>query len=251
MEFLITNAVAGLLMPPGIVLLALLAALVLGWRRPRALRILVLTASMALYALSTSWLGGFLLYLLQPAPSEPRSDDSGQAIVVLGGGIYRHAPEYGGDTVNTRGLIRLRYAAYLYRALGKPVLTSGGAPTGRTPEAIAMKQALERDFLVPVAWVEATSRNTLENARDSFKVLAPAGIKRVYLVTEAWHMPRARYAFESAGFSVIPAPTGYATRPTGAPLDFAPSAHALLESSWFVHEVVGIGWYHLRVAMGR
>ena len=55
-----------------------------------------------------------------------------------------------------------------------------------------MKQVLEREFQVPVTWVEETSRNTLENARGSFQVLGAAGIRRVYLVTHAWHMPRAR-----------------------------------------------------------
>ena len=114
-----------------------------------------------------------------------------------------------------------------------------------------MKQVLEREFQVPVTWVEETSKNTLENARASLHVLGPAGIKRIYLVTHAWHMPRARYAFETAGFSVIPAPTGYAIVPRPGVLSFMPNAQALLHSSWFFHEVLGIGWYHLRVALGR
>jgi uncharacterized SAM-binding protein YcdF (DUF218 family) len=251
-EFLITNALAALLMPPGILLVILAVALALTWRRPPVARALVVTVWLALYALSTPYLGNFLLQLLQPAPLDARSDRSGQAIVVLGGGTYFDAPEYGGSTVNSMGLVRVRYAAYLHRALRAPVLTSGGALSRNDiSEAQAMKQVLEREFQVPVTWVEETSKNTLENARGSLHVLGPAGIKRIYLVTHAWHMPRARYAFEAAGFSVIPAPTGYAMVPSPAVLTFMPSAQALFNSSTFFHEVIGIGWYHLRVALGR
>jgi len=50
---------------------------------------------------------------------------------------------------------------------------------------------------------------------------------------------------------VMPAPTGYTTRLPATAIDFMPNAQALLDSSWFFHEVIGIGWYHLRVAIGR
>jgi uncharacterized SAM-binding protein YcdF (DUF218 family) len=249
--YLISNAIAALLQPPGILLLILAVALALTWRRPGVARGLVAAVWLALYALSTPWTGSFLLQLLQPAPLDT-SDRSGQAIVVLGGGTYFLAPEYGGDTVNSLTLVRLRYAAHLHRTLRSPVLASGGAPSDdHVPEALAMKQVLERELQVPVMWIEQTSGNTLENARGSSHVLGPAGIKRIYLVTHAWHMPRARYAFESAGFSVIPAPTAYAIRPRLDVLSLMPNAQALLNSSWFFHEVIGLGWYHLRIAVGR
>ena len=47
---------------------------------------------------------------------------------MLGGGVDYGAPEYGGNTVVSSTLVRLRYAARLYRATGKPVLVSGGDP---------------------------------------------------------------------------------------------------------------------------
>jgi uncharacterized SAM-binding protein YcdF (DUF218 family) len=250
MEWLITNAVAALLMPLGIVLVILLIALLMAWRRPlQAWRPLAL-AIIALYALSTQLVAGGLLYLLEPAPRDPTADQSGQAIVVLGGGTYFKAPEYGSDTVMTRTLARLRYAARLQRALSKPVLVTGGSPEGSlVAEAQLMKQVLQEDFQVPVQWVEQGSRNTLENASLSFRLLKPAGIERIYLVTHAWHMPRARLAFERAGFAVIPAPTGYATRFEITVLDFLPRAGALRDSSLFFHEVLGIAWYYSRILL--
>ena len=256
MGFLVTNTIAGLLIPPGILLVLLLAALALGRSRPRVAQALVLATCLALYALSIPYVGNGLLQLLEPEPADPLADKTGQAIVVLGAGTYRAAPEYaGGDTVNALALMRLRYGAHLYRALKAPLLVSGGAPGGDyTPEADSMKEVLEREFQVPVAWTEAASATTLENARSSFQILNAAGIRRIYLVTHAWHMPRARYAFESAGFEVIPAPTHFIThtgRFRATVLDFVPTAYALQYSAWFFHEVIGIGWYHLRVALGR
>ena len=251
MEWLITNALAALLIPPGSLLLLAAAGALVSLQRPRPGRILVAASLLALYALSTQFVAGTLLRTLETAPLDPLAEKSGEAIVVLGGGIYFNAPEYGGDTVNTQTLARLRYAAHLHRVLKKPVLVTGGALLGNTPEAAVMQAILTREFQVPVQWIERDSRNTLENARLSRRLLQAAGVRRIYLVTHAWHVPRARLAFEHAGFAVIPAPTRYATFFEMTALDFLPNASALLDSSRFFHEVIGIGWYHLRILLGR
>jgi uncharacterized SAM-binding protein YcdF (DUF218 family) len=252
MEWLITQAIAALLAPLGIVLVILLVAAVVAWRRPLAAWRPVALAFIVLYPLSTHFVADQLLSWLEPAPRDPAADKSGQAIVVLGGGTYFSAPEYGGDTVKAPVLARLRYAAHLHRALDKPVLASGGAPEGNpVPEARLMTEVLQQDFRITVQWTEQGSRNTFENALLSASVLKPAGIQRIYLVTHAWHMRRARIAFEHAGFAVIPAPTGYATRFKLTALDFLPDARALTDSGLFFREVAGIGWYYLRVAIGR
>ena len=252
MEWLITNSIASALIPPGSLLLLAAVGALLSLRRPRAGRSLLALALIALYALSTPFVSNALLRSLEPAPRDPLAETDGQAIVVLGGGTYFSAPEYGRDTVSTATLARLRYAAHLYRALNKPVTVTGGSPKGNpVSEAELMKQALETDFRVPVRWVEKDSRNTLENARLSRSVLDTTGIRNIYLVTHAWHLPRARLAFENAGFKVIPAGTGYATHMEWTALDFLPNASALLDSSLFFHEVIGIGWYHLRILLGR
>lgn len=252
MEFLITRSIAALLEPLSIGLLILLVATIVAWRRPLAGWRPVLLAFILLYTLSTPYVADQLLWWLEPAPSDPTADKSGQAIVVLGGGTYFSAPEYGADTVRPNVLARLRYAVHLHRALGKPVLTSGGAPDGNpVPEAQLMKQVLQQDFRVPVEWTEETSRNTFENALQSSAVLKPAGVQHIYLVTHAWHMRRARVAFEHAGFKVIPAPTLFVTRYKLTVLDFLPDARALHDSGVFFREGVGIGWYHLRALFSR
>ncbi|HKU70457.1 MAG TPA: YdcF family protein [Burkholderiales bacterium] len=252
MEWLITNSIAAWLLPPGFIVAALAAAWLFARRRPRLARALLGLSLVTLYALSTPIASLELKRLIEPQPGGPLADTRGQAIVVLGGGLYFVAPEYGGDTVSTTTLARVRYAASLHRATGKPVVVTGGTANGDTPEAVVMKRVLEGEFRVPVKWDERQSRTTLENARLTGELLKGSGIRRIYLVTHAWHMARSTLAFEHFGFEVIPAPTEFATRPKQLTIvDFLPNAGALLGSSQFVHEVIGIGWYHLRFLLGR
>ena len=249
--WLLTNSIAAFLMPPGSLLLVMLLGLVL-LRRRRALGLTLIGLSwIALYALATPYLSALLLSSVEPPYADPRAQPGGQAIVVLGGGIYPKAPEYGGEnTVTAEELVRLRYAARLYRVLDKPILVAGGDPQriGES-EAALMKRVLQNDFRVPVRWTEPASNNTDENARFSYAILHSAGIRTIYLVTHAWHMPRARMAFEHAGFTVIPAPTEYETAKRGVLLDFLPSAWALKDSARFFHETIGLLWYRIKFAI--
>ncbi|MDP1718423.1 MAG: YdcF family protein [Burkholderiales bacterium] len=252
MEWMMTNAVALLILPPGILLLLSAIGALLALRHPRLGRSLVGLAMIALYVLSTQFAADRLLHTLEPVAGNPLADHTTQAIVVLGGGTYFAAPEYGADTVQSEVLPRLRYAAHLHRTSGKPILVTGGNPEGNaTAEAVLMKRVLTQDFQVPVMWVEDKSDNTLQNARMSRLMLEAAGIRRVLLVTHAWHMPRAKLAFEHAGFSVVPAATGFATSYQLTALQFLPSADALRDSSRFFHEVIGMAWYRLKFAAGR
>jgi uncharacterized SAM-binding protein YcdF (DUF218 family) len=255
MSWLITNLISAFLLPPLNLLLLALAGLLLWHKRPRVARFLVGSALALLWLLSTPFVAESLLQSLEASPQaldarqldiNPHKD---MVIVVLGGGTYFQAPEYGGDTVNEASLLRLRYAAKLYRETGVPILVSGGKPLGNTlSEAEQMQHVLEYEFKIPVQWVEGESDNTAESARYSFKKLQQAGITHVYLVTHAWHMPRAARAFRAAGFSVTPAATAYTTCYHTSLLSFLPRATALRDSSIFVHEAIGLLWYRLKSA---
>ena len=105
---------------------------------------------------------------------------------------------------------------------------------------------LEQEFDTPVKWVEDKSDNTLENARYSYHLLQQSGIKRIYLVTHAWHMPRSLSVFQAVGFEVIPAPTAYTTRYKTNLMTFIPNADALVTSRIYLHEIIGILWYRLK-----
>lgn len=247
----ITNSISAFLLPPGCLLVIALAGLLaLRKHRRRGLTLLVLAFS-ALYFFSTAYVSKQLLQSLETPFVDP-ARELAEAIVVLGGGKYFSAPEYGGDTVDASELMRLRYAAWLQRTLKKPLLVTGGSPEGSAiTEAIAMKRVLEQELHVPVRWVEEESRTTEENARFSYRLLQRSDIHRIYLVTHAWHMPRARVTFERAGFIVVPAPTAYATTYRRTLIDFMPSATALRDSSIFFHEMIGLAWYRLEFSLSR
>lgn len=252
MDWLIRNAIAAALLPPGSLILVLVCGLALARRHRNLGRSLIALGLVSLYALSTQYVADSLLQTLEPPPLGPAAKIEAQAIVVLGAGTYFSAPEYGGTTSGSHALVRLRYAAHLQRKTGKPLLVSGGSPEGAgVGEAVHMQEVLQREFQVPVKWVEDQSHTTLENARLSYAMLRAQGIRTVYLVTQAWHMPRARLAFEHAGFIVIPAATDYATRFRLTALDFLPAARALRDSSLYFRELIGIASYRLQFALAR
>ena len=248
MSWQLTNAVTALLIPPGLLILALAAGLAVLRRHPVVGRMLLVSATAGLYLLAMPLTATFLLQQWEAPPLEAEQLKKAQAIVVLGGGKYAQAPEYGGDTVSAMSLVRLRHAAVLQRRTGLPVLVSGGSPEGSaTDEAQTMRRALEQEFAVPVRWSKGRSANTLENARLTRELLEREGIRRICLVSHAWHLPRARLAFEHAGFEVIAAPTAHATRHPLAITHFLPDASALLDSALFFREVIGTVWYRLRL----
>jgi uncharacterized SAM-binding protein YcdF (DUF218 family) len=248
MSWFFTNLTGAFLLPPLNLLLIAALGLWLWHKRPLLARVLLTTAVVLLWLLSTPFIAETLLHGLEGEPyvtdtKKPLAD----AIVVLGGSTYFNAPEYGGDTVGKETLERLRFAAKLQRETGKPILVTGGKPLGNgLSEAAQMKQVLEQEFNVPVRWTEGASDNTSENARLSRQLLQQEGIARIYLVTHAWHMPRAVLAFQAAGFQVIPAPTAYTTRYRTDLLAFVPNAYALIDSRIFMHELIGIFWYQLK-----
>lgn len=248
MTWLVTNLIASLLLPPLNVLMLGAIGLMLWRKRPTVARWLVTTSFTLLWLLSTPYVSNGLLRALEGTPrSADPATQPADAIVVLGAGTRFDAREYGGDTVSDEGLVRLRYAAKLQRETGKPLLATGGTPEGGAlSEAQHMKAALENEFHVPVKWTEDASRNTWENAIFSYRTLSPLGIRRVYVVTHAWHMRRAVLAFRAAGFEVVPAPTDYAGETKTQIFDFIPSVDALRSSSWFLHEMLGLAWYSLK-----
>lgn len=251
MSWLLTNFIAAFLLPPLNLLIVGALGLLLWHRRPAIAHWLLIASLSLLWIASTPYIAESALHLLESrtaALNEPLQE--ADAIVILGSGSYFHAPEYAGqDTISGAALVRLRYGATLQRKTGKPILVTGGAPLGNElSEAQQMRYSLEQDFRVPVRWTEDHSDNTLENARYSFQTLQKSGIRKIYLVTHAWHMPRSAGTFRRVGFEVVEAPTAFTTRYRFDILAFLPSAAALHDSKIFIHEAIGLVWYKLKSA---
>nr|WP_180204481.1 YdcF family protein [Pseudomonas sp. SbOxS1]NYU04425.1 YdcF family protein [Pseudomonas sp. SbOxS1] len=241
-----------LLMPPGVLILLLVLAW--WWRRSRP------RLAGCCFALGV---GGFWLMslpvmvqwgagLLEREAPLARDEWAtlarrADAIVVLGAGRERGDLAWGSDQPTGVALERERYAARLAKASGLPILTSGGLHYGTPPsEAQLMADSLRDDFGVAVRWQEGQSRTTWENATFSAEVLLPEGIKRVVVVTQAWHMPRAVWSFQKAGFEVVPAPVGFLSVDNAEPLGgWMPEFRAIWRSGQLLNEAAGQIGYSL------
>ncbi len=238
-----------LLLPPANLFVLALVGLLFYRRRPRFARALIAISFVGLYVLSTPLAGGWLLRSVEDAP--PLTDDrlagDAGAIIVLSAGAYAHASEYGGETVGPATLERLRYAVRLYRLTGLPLLTTGGTPRGeRTPIGVMMAETLAASFGITPRWVEPGAVNTYANATLSAAILHPEKIRKVFLITHAWHMRRATAAFEAVGFEVVPAPINTATLPAAFSFThLVPSAGALGASAIAFYEWIGLAWYRV------
>jgi uncharacterized SAM-binding protein YcdF (DUF218 family) len=237
-----------LLLPPSNLFLVAAAGLLLRVRWPRLGWTLLASSAVGMLLACTPFCSGFLLRTLEPrviatlAPSQDMAD----AIVVLAADEDPFAPEFSGPTAGGLTLERLRYGAKLQRETGLPLLTSGGAlRPGHEPMGLIMKRILSEEFGVEARWCESRSRTTWENAEETAKLLSPGGVEQIVLVTHAWHMPRARAAFEAAGLQVVPGATGFRARPRLQPGDILPSPRALAETYLACHEWLGVLYYRL------
>jgi uncharacterized SAM-binding protein YcdF (DUF218 family) len=246
--WLATNLIAAALLPPLLLVILLLIGLALLRRSPRLGKTLILLVAVALYALSTPLVSGLLQKSLEiSAPVSPLELLTADAIVVLGGGRRIDQAEYGGDTLNSFSLERLRYAVVLHRTRGLPILVSGGKPDdGTLAEGRIMQQVLQSEYGISPAWVEDASLTTWDNARLSAPLLRQAGVERIALVSHAWHLRRAVPLFEAQGLSVVPAGIQFASTRVDAVFDVLPTPNGLRDSSHALHEWLGILWYKLR-----
>lgn len=240
-----------LVLPPAALYIALIAGLVMAWRRqkwglPLASASLALLIFLSLPVVSSALMRGAQLGV-EPL-SEARLKVSGaQAIVILSAGLDTPAPEAGDRAiVDTMTLARLRYGAELARKTELPILVTGG-PWGHGEILLApvMAESLRQDFQIEAGWIEDKAGNTDENASKSAALLQEKGVTRIILVTHAWHMPRAKRAFERAGLDVTPGPMGYEGMGTLKFSSFLPRASALHDSYYAFHEYVGRTWYWL------
>ncbi len=243
-------ALKAFILPPGLLILTGLLGLLMGRRLLG--KLLTFLTLLSFYALSTPFFSAQLLSGLEhfPALSPTRPNtDSAEAIVVLGAGIYPDTPEFGEDSVSAPMLERVRYAAWLHFRTGLPVITSGGAvEPDDTPAARAAAKVLEKEFAAKVLTTSERSLTTWEESRHIKELMTQLGIQKIVLVTHAWHMPRATYAFKQAGIDLIPAPTAFQgwSQPVDKPSSWLPDANPFSRSVTALHEYVGTAWYKAR-----
>lgn len=231
-------------------LLAIAAAATAGiaWRRER-----LAFAAIGIALFLWTWPPFEALFsasLERPFPITAFPPKDADVIVVLGANLYPRDASQPDPLPGFNTYLRCQRAAWLYRNW-KPaqLVVSGGPATGPVPATLAdvMAGELEREG-VPRSrmWLERESRTTYENAVNTARMLHARGIHRVVLVTEAFHMLRARDTFERQGLEVVPAPCAYRTARFHASWRaFLPNSREIVYNDENLHEWIARVWYKL------
>lgn len=131
----------------------------------------------ALSAWNCGLIANVMLTTLTAQDLRPRDHVRPQAIVLLGG-----------RTDRTLKALEIRKNTQLPLFVSGSDVLAALLAAGVTPE-----------------WVDIKSSNTETNAAAAACTLGQQGIRSVILVTDDWHMPRARLWFRYYGFEVVPA----------------------------------------------
>lgn len=148
------------------------------------------------------------------------------AIVILGGGLTSGEQE-GEIVVNAYTKKRLEQAVEVYQSHNLPIVLSG-------VEAPYMQKWLEQRQ-IHAQFLENRSMNTCENTRFSSLLLQKqGGAPTVFLVTDAYHMARAKRLFAINGIATIPVIAPLPNTPT----DWHLSKQNLMHSRRATYEIL-------------
>ncbi len=251
-----------LLLPPAMQIFMILGGLLV-WKYARRVAVVSIACGLlSLWLLSLPVVSAYLHHNLESpfmaermgavynTPAQKQRPEGAQVVVVLGAGRHYGATEYGGDTVSHSALWRLRYGGMLAKRWHLPVIVSGGnvRPFDVVSEAEMGVNFLRNELGIEQAWPEQHSRNTWENALLTKALLDKKGLSNVVLVTHAYHMQRAMFAFQQAGIEPIPMPTGFVSHQAKSTywLHWLPSASALQRSYLALHEYMGLLFYRMK-----
>lgn len=237
------EALKSLLLPSGLVLVALVLGLILLWRRrTRVLGMAACVLGALLYVVfasgpvSNALIGGLEN---RYAAADPAADPV-DYIVVLSAWGERDGRAPAGSHVNRAAIFRLVEAMRLHRALPHAtVLISGWEEVPGLMRESLLTMGMPADRII----LETGSRSTHESAVHLSK---PLRGERFLLVTSAGHMARSVAAFEDLELKPIPAPTDFLSHERVRPASWLPSAGHLAVSDLAMHEYLGGAWYSKR-----
>jgi uncharacterized SAM-binding protein YcdF (DUF218 family) len=258
------------LLPPG---LGLTLLLVVGFavlfvadrsRFRKPISYLFFASLLLSYALSTRTVGYQMAAFLEGAdlnalPLATLHEMQGKgegpgAIVILGGGLkYDEREKPYPLNLNQRTAVRLQYGAHLAKNSMLPVLVSGGIGASfNVSEATVMARTLAEDYGVAAKWQEDISLTTAENAVFSAAILKRQGIKKIILVTHAYHMRRSFLVFQAQGLEVVMAPCGFMSgNGVDRWLAWLPTLGGIEAVFATSHEIAGLMYYRLRGYISR
>lgn len=252
MSFLLTKLIQSAFLPSNaIALVALLGLVALLLRRRRTGLGLLVTATVALVVAGWSPIGPALVMTLEDRFPVPALPPGITGVIMLGGAVDIHVSQDRNQIVVNDNAERIFAVAALARRYPQArLILSGGIAHESHGSSLSEAEGARR-MLVDLGVaserleLEDRSRTTFENAVESLAVAHPKAGETWLLVTSATHMPRAVASFRAAGFSIMPFPVDYRTRPADLRRPVASLAEGLVFSDAAAHEWLGLLAYRL------
>lgn len=242
--FFASKWLGSVLMPAGLLWLALLfgAAWMLA-RRQRGRRF-ALAVLVGYWVAANGWSGAWLLRWLEGPFRVQHDRGPFEAVVVLGGGTSTR-PD--GSPQGSPSGDRILMAARLYhRGETARLVTTGTAVEGLfTHERISLAHhtaTLLEELGVPAAAIVELEgpRNTKEELEAVAALVRARGWARVGLVTSAWHLRRAMRQADRVGLAITPIAADFrGGRPLPNAMELLPSAEGLYRTRLATWELLG------------
>ncbi len=238
--------ISSFLIPPGIFILIFILLYFIS--KSKLVKWIALLSALTVYFLSTFFGLYVLAYPLEnlyPVPTI--SEDPNSVTIVLSGGITYH----NGTEQLSRATFKRLYSGFevVSKTKGK-ILVSGGktfkndtVASAEIMKDVLLKLGIPKDRII----IQNESRNTLQDALYSKKLLKNYHEDKIYLVTSAMHMRRSLYVFSKAfkNTKIIPVPSDFIVDEKVNILQFFPNFGVFFINSFAIHEIIGKIWYDI------
>ena len=240
-----------LIAPLGWIVAALVLLVVMAWwtRFPR--RTLAVSATVVVVLIYLACTPLVANAFLAPLQAQARRDaarcgppPAGTVFIVLAGGVDGE-PDSARDVTELQlaSLRRTIAATRIALRVPRATLLMSGGEGGRWREANLMDTLAQR-LGFPAARIlrDRDARTTFQSALDTARMLAGNPAPR-YLVTSAYHMPRAYRSFVHSGQRVCALPVDFSKLPRHAVELLTPQTSALARLTLALHEYLGMLFY--------
>jgi uncharacterized SAM-binding protein YcdF (DUF218 family) len=241
---ILTKIISSFLIPPGIFILIFMLLYLIS--KSKVVKYIALFSAIGIYFLSTIFGSYILSRPFEDAYTTPKlTADPSSVVIVLSGGIVYHQ----GKEKLSRATFKRLYKGFevVSKTKGK-ILVSGGKIFSNTSIASAMlmkKVLMELGIPENKIIVQDRSKNTVQDALYSKKILENYKKDKIYLVTSAIHMKRALDIFINTfkNIKIIPVPCDFVVDEQINILQFFPNFGVFFVNSFAIHEILGDLWY--------
>lgn len=219
---------------------------------------LLLLGILILLLLSNRTVSNSLVYILE-SRYEPLSIDTLSKLdimVILSGGVRRPNKFNKNFEISPVTFSRISEGIRIFNQSNAKKLVLSGAGSnlkakqsnlkeGQAMKNLAMQLGVSEDKII----IETNSLNTMEHATELVKLFPPENNLKIGLVTSALHILRSKKAFNKKFHpeNIMPIPVNYIySSPKFNIQSFIPSSGALLQSTYALHELIGILWLSIR-----